>query len=218
MELNTGTVTLSYEKTGTGNPVILLHGNGEDHGIFDRTAALLAERFTVYALDSRGHGKSSPVREYHYEDMAEDVFQFIVRLGLKTPAVYGFSDGGIVGLLLAVHHKHLLSRLVVSGANADPRGLKGSVRLSMALGYLFSRSPKVKMMLHEPHITREMLRSICTETVITAGEFDMVTQKHTEYLHDNIPGSTLKIFKKETHGSYIVHSEKIASYLLEVLE
>ena len=56
VKLNTGSVTLHYEQSGSGRPLILLHGNGESSAIFDAAIPLLAERFTVYAIDSRGHG------------------------------------------------------------------------------------------------------------------------------------------------------------------
>ena len=56
MNLQTSKVNLYYEKYGEGQPLILLHGNGENHKIFEKSIAVLKEHFTVYALDSRGHG------------------------------------------------------------------------------------------------------------------------------------------------------------------
>ena len=99
---------------GKGRPIVLVHGNGEDHHLFDTEIRQLAEAgFTVYAPDSRGHGKSTlvsdePVTEYHYADMAEDIYQFIKELGLKKPALYGHSDGGIIALLLEINHRLLI--------------------------------------------------------------------------------------------------------------
>ena len=54
--------------------------------------------------------------EFHYSDMAEDVKCFIEALKLEKPVLYGFSDGGIVGLLVVSTYPGLLSRLIVSGA------------------------------------------------------------------------------------------------------
>ena len=102
MNLQTSKVNLYYEKYGEGQPLILLHGNGENHKIFEKSIAVLKEHFTVYALDSRGHGYSSPVDELHYEDMADDVHEFICKLQLKKPIIYGFSDGGIIALLVGI--------------------------------------------------------------------------------------------------------------------
>jgi pimeloyl-ACP methyl ester carboxylesterase len=74
---NVNGITLYYEKTGEGQPIILLHGNGEDHQIFNVLTDQLKENFSVYAIDSRGHGKSTRVRELDYRSMAEDVVEFI---------------------------------------------------------------------------------------------------------------------------------------------
>ena len=92
---------LFYHKEGSGRPVILLHGNGEDHTIFDVAMKDLARSYTVYALDSRSHGKSDPVPTLTYREMAEDVAAFIRQQGLEKPALVGFSDGGVVALLVA---------------------------------------------------------------------------------------------------------------------
>ena len=69
---------LYYKKEGNGDPVILLHGNQESLKIFDKTIKRLSKRFTVYALDSRGHGKSDGFNEsFSYQQMAEDVKEFM---------------------------------------------------------------------------------------------------------------------------------------------
>ena len=117
-------VDIFYEKVGQGRPVVLIHGNGEDHTIFDRTVHLLEEKYTCYLPDSRGHGKSQWTREFHYRDMAEDLIQFLEKLNLRDTAVVGFSDGGIIGLLAAPRTNRITS-LVACGANTRPEGLRG---------------------------------------------------------------------------------------------
>ena len=124
MHIKVNQIDLFYEKTGQGSPIVLLHGNGEDHTIFDVMTKRLAKDYTVYAIDSRGHGKSDRVAELSYSDMAEDAAAFIRELKLEKPALYGFSDGGIMGLLLAIEYPDMLSKLIVSGANIDPGGIK----------------------------------------------------------------------------------------------
>lgn len=77
MELHVNGVKLYYRVSGHGPAVILVHGNGEDHSVFDETAAPLSCDYTVYALDSRGHGKSTAVETLGYQNMADDVASFI---------------------------------------------------------------------------------------------------------------------------------------------
>ena len=215
MFLDTGKIKLYYEKTGTGTPIILLHGNGEDHKIFDKAVRILKNHYTVYAIDSRDHGKSGKVNELHYEDMADDVYDFITFLNLEKPIVYGFSDGGIIALILAVKNQNNLSKIIISGVNAVPNGLKAIHILTYKISYFFHKNSKVKMMLTEPNITDNMLKSIKIPAVITAGSNDMIKQSHMKHIADCIPNSTFTVFKNELHGSYIVNSTKIAEFILK---
>lgn len=209
---------LYYEKYGTGRPLILIHGNGQTHKIFDKAIPLLAERFTVYAIDSRGHGQSESVVEYHYDDFAEDIRCFIEELKLHETILYGFSDGGIIGLLLAARYPQVLSQIIISGANLSPDGIRtGWLKLFKFINAIV-KDPKMTMMLTEPNITEEMLSSIIIPTTILAGSHDMVKQNHTKYIADSIPNSKLHILKGEGHGSYVLHSTKIVKLILEAIK
>ena len=207
-------IDISYEKIGEGEPLILLHGNGETHEIFEEAAEQLAKRYTVYLPDTRGHGRSGKVSEYHYEDMARDVYCFIKVLGLEKPILYGFSDGGIVGLLLASQYPGLLKKLVVSGVNTCPDDIKSPYLWGMKIQYAFTRNPLIRLMLTEPDISEEQLQAIDVPVEITAGSRDMIRQNVMLYICHNIPQASFILFEGETHSSYIVHSTKIADYLM----
>jgi pimeloyl-ACP methyl ester carboxylesterase len=206
-------VELYYEKTGQGRPLLLVHGNGEDHSIFNEAAALLRERFTCYALDSRGHGRSSRGVPLHYRAMAADLCAFLEALDLRDVLLYGFSDGGIVGLLAAGMTERITG-LAVSGANLSPRGVKSSLRLRIALENLLRPSPLLQLMLREPDISDEELRRIRAKTLVLAGSGDLIRERETRHIAKTVPGAALRILPGEDHGSYIVHSEKIARILL----
>lgn len=214
----TSKINLYYEKTGTGVPLIMLHGNGEDHTIFNKATAVLKKHFTVYAIDTRGHGKSSPVDELHYEDMANDVYEFICKLSLEKPIVYGFSDGGIVALILAIKHPEAISRIVASGVNTQPNGLNTINLLIYKITYFFTRAKRIKLMLNEPSITDTQLNNIKIPVSVTGGSKDMIKQSHLKHIADNIPNSTLTIFNGEFHGSYVVNSTKIADFIIETVQ
>ena len=81
-----------YEIIGKGRPLLMVHGNGEDHKIFDVAAGKLRERYKVYLVDLRGHGKSDKVSEYHYGDMAEDLNVFMRMLNMNDVIYYGYSE------------------------------------------------------------------------------------------------------------------------------
>lgn len=217
MFIEVNNIKLYYEKAGSGYPIILLHGNGENHHIFNTTVNILKEYFTVYAIDTRGHGESSNVSELHYNEMAEDIYSFIHKLKLDKPILYGFSDGGIIGLLLSIKYPNLLSTLIISGVNTNPNGLQKKWLILFKIIYKFKKTKEYKLMLEEPNITIDMLHKITVPTYITVGSKDVIRKKHTNLIHNNIPNSKLKIFDNEDHGSYIINSDKIAKYLLEIL-
>ena len=124
MKVKVNDIVLNYDVVGSGYPIILLHGNGENYTIFNKLIDKLKEDYTVYAVDSRCHGESDDTEEVSYNLMAEDIIAFIKELNIENPMLYGFSDGGIVGLLVAIKEPELLSKLIVSGVNINPKGLK----------------------------------------------------------------------------------------------
>lgn len=215
MEFQTAQGSLYYEVTGQGKPLILLHGNGEDHSIFDKAVPLLSQHFQVFAIDTRGHGQSFPVQEYHYQDMTEDIRQFIHGLLLEKPVICGFSDGGILALLLASQQPEMLGGIVACGINTRPDGLKPFWLHLFRVMYLFNRSPLFKLMLTEPDITPEQLAAIRCPVLVTGGSRDMISQQHLGEAAGHIPGAALRILPGESHGSYIIGSEKIAEIVLE---
>ena len=200
---------LFYHKEGSGRPVILLHGNGEDHTIFDVAIRDLARSYTVYALDSRSHGKSDPVPTLTYREMAEDVAAFIRQQGLEKPALVGFSDGGVVALLVALRWPDLPGRLVVAGANMTPSGIKQPWRTLMRVQNRISPDPKLDLMLTQPHLAGWQLTGITAPTLVLAGEKDLIDETQTRRIARSIPGAKLLILPGETHGSYVVHSDKL---------
>lgn len=211
-------IELYYEKMGQGSPIILLHGNGEDHQIFQTLMLKLAKSYTVYAIDSRGHGRSTKLKELDYVTMAEDIVAFIESLHMEQPILYGFSDGGILGLLIAAHKPNLLSKLIISGANVKPNGIKTRYFRSFQLIHLITRNPKYKLMVTQPSIENEDLANIRIETLVLAGSKDMILETHTRHIAECIPNSTLQILEGEDHMSYVYDNEKLYDIMKPFLE
>lgn len=210
-------INMYYEKYGNGKDLIMVHGNGEDSTIFNKSVEILKNYFTVYVLDLRDHGQSSKVETLHYEYHVMDLYNFINELNLDKPIFYGFSDGGIIGLMLAYKYPDLLSKLIVSGVNINPKGLKKFVRFGMWINYLFTRSKKVRMMLKEPNITLNDLKKIKVDTYITMGSNDVIYKEHIQMINDNINKCQLDIFKGHNHSDYIVNSEIIGKYIKKLI-
>lgn len=212
-------VILHYEVVGKGKPVVLVHGNGGSHNDFHVEIRQLAEAgYQVYGLDSRGQGANAPLNEYHYDDMAEDVYQFIMQLGLKRPAFYGWSDGGVIGLLLELAHPGTVSLMVISGTNLTANGMRPDVIAYYRKIYEEAPTPLYKMMLTEPNIDAERLRNIRVPVLVTAGSEDGILESDTRTIADRLPNSRLMILEGEDHCSYIVDSKIMGSILLAFLK
>jgi len=208
-------VSIYYEMAGEGKPVVLLHGNGGSHKDLSTTIAQLAEAgYKVYAVDSRGQGANAPVEDYHYADMADDIYE-LIQIWNEKPALYGWSDGGIIGLLTEIRHPGTLEMLAISGANITPDGLKGFYSVSASVSNAIHHQSLTEMILNEPDISPEELKSVTIPVLVTAGSNDMIREEHTKMIAETLPDAELKIFEGEDHGSYILGSMQIGDTLLE---
>ena len=218
-EVRVNGVCLRYAAAGVGRPVVLLHGNGESHDLFEtQIGQLTAAGYRVYAPDSRGHGASQPVTEYHYGDMAEDIFQFIRALELESPVLYGHSDGGIIGLLLALSHPGALRALAISGTNLSPAGLIPDFLRECREISERAPDPLITLMLTEPHIDPDQLSQITIPVLFTVGEHDVILSKETETIVSHLPNAYLVTVAGADHGSYIQGSEIMGGLLLDFLK
>jgi len=215
MKIAVNGVELNYEVIGSGEPLIMVHGNCLSHTIFNEAAEVLKDHYTCYLVDTRSHGKSTKVKPLHYHDMAMDYVEFIKTLDLKNVTFFGFSDGGILGLLIAME-TDLIETLIISGANTNPSTVIGNSAKVNRIIYKLTRSDKFRLMLTEPDIHAEDLQKIRTKTFVLAGEKDAISREDTDFIAANIPNSSEMILEGESHTSHIVHSTKIADIILEL--
>lgn len=214
MFLTVNNIKLYCEKLGQGPPLLLLHGNNESHEIFTPLAESLKDIFTLYMPDSRGHGKSENAPLDYYL-MAQDIYGLIQSLGLKKPHLMGFSDGGIIALLLAANYPECISSLIAAGANLSVKAFKPHVLISMQLEYLFKRDPKLRLMLKQPEIPTQTLGNIAAPSLIIAGEKDVFPLKHTLQIAQAIADSHLLIVKGKNHSNYIYGSDMLSSVIAQ---
>ena len=214
MKINVNGIEMYYEKYGEGRPLVLVHGNSMDHTVFKDSIWLLRRHFTVYAVDSRGHGLSSKVDELHYSDMADDMVAFMDQLDLKDVVYFGHSDGAIIGLLTAMRTDRI-SLLLPGSANLTPEGVVPWLRAGVKAVYALTKDPKMLMMLTEPEITPEELATIKVPTVVIAGSKDVVDEKDTRLIAESIPGAKLRLFEGEGHISYAATGSHLADIIME---
>ncbi len=218
MEINVNNITLNYLVKGNGNPLILLHGNGEDLQIFDKLVSKLEKQFTVYAIDSRNHGGSTRTEDFTYETMAEDIHQFIEKLELKHVSVIGFSDGAIISLLITLKYPQTFDRMVLLGVNLKPTDFKLDIYNSIAEEYEKTQDPLFKMMLEQPNIELGDLKEINTPALVIGAEDDLYYEDSFQNIVNAMPNAVLKIIKGHDHGSYVVNNDVLYPYVAEFLQ
>ena len=108
----------------------------------------------------------------------EDVIAFISKLNLEKPILLGFSDGAIIGLLIASEYPDILSGLISCGANTHPDQLKKWFLALAKFGYLTTKDRKMKMMYTEPNITNGELAKIMVPTLVVAGTRDILPVRY----------------------------------------
>lgn len=199
-----------YEVIGRGYPIVMLHGNGEDHHIYDQLVSLLSHQYQCIFVDSRYHGQSIHEGELSYQQMCQDVMGIINERMIEAYDVIGFSDGGIVSLLLAMNDQRV-KHVVSLGANTKPSMIKPIYLLTMYLQKLcllpfclyHSKArlqyKLINLMLKEPHIEYHDLKQIQIPVLIMAGEYDMIKDIDTKHIGESLPYSVIKIINGGNH-------------------
>lgn len=199
-------ISLYYEEKGSGFPLIMLHGNGEEHGYFEHQTDCFAENYRVIAIDTRGHGRSPRGEgEFSIKRFADDLYGFMTEHGIEKAHILGFSDGGNIAITFALKHPEMIEKLIVDGANLYPAGVKRRIQRPIELCYYavklfaaFSSNAKAKaemlgLMVNEPNIAPEELKKLNMPVLVMAGTDDMIRQEHTELIAASIPGAKLVI-------------------------
>ena len=195
-----------YIEQGSGEPLILLHGNGEDSSYFEHQVEPLSRHFRVIAIDTRGHGQT-PRGEapFTIRQFAEDLLGFLDAQDIGKANILGFSDGGNIAMVFALMHPERVNKLILNGANLDASGVKRSIQIPIEIGYRIARlfankSPEARknaemlgLMVNDPNVKPEELSRIQAPMLVIAGAKDMIKESHTRLIAAHIPGSELVI-------------------------
>ena len=200
-----------FVEKGQGDPLILLHGNGEDCGYFAGQTDAFARHFHVYAPDTRGHGKTPRGKApFTIRQFADDLLAFMDAQNIGRANLLGFSDGGNIAMVFAMKYPERVDRLILDGANLDAKGVKRSVQIPIEIGCRFARlfagrSEEAKrhaellgLMVNDPAVAPEELAKIRAKTLVIAGTRDMIKEAHTRLIAARIPDARL-IFLEGDH-------------------
>jgi pimeloyl-ACP methyl ester carboxylesterase len=231
-------IQMYYAVYGQGEPVLLIHGGLGNADVWGFQVPALAETHRVIVADSRGHGRSTRSDQpFGYALMADDYLALLDHLGIDKVALIGWSDGGIIGLDIAIRHPERLSRLFAFAANYTPEGVKASVaddptfnayieragkeyeRLSPTPGEFDAFVDQISQMwATEPNYTKEQLKAITVPTVIFDGDHDeAIEPAHTAEMAELIPGAELVIMKDASHFAMWQQPEAFTATVLDFL-
>jgi pimeloyl-ACP methyl ester carboxylesterase len=228
---------LYWASFGSGAPVILLHGGAGNSEHWANQVPALAEHYRVIVMDARGHGRSTrDAQPFSYHRMAEDVLALMDQLKIGEASLVGWSDGGILGLDLAIHHPERVKKLVAFGANYNVSGMRGGGHNATFTAYFdrcaadyarLSATPKQfsafvdalrPMWRTEPDFKAEELAKIRAATLIADGEHDEVIRaEHVQAMAKLIPGARLLFIPKTSHFALWQRPDVFNQALLDFL-
>jgi len=222
--VDAGGVNTYYESHGEGEPLLLLHGGLCTIETFFGQTPELAKHFRVILPERRGHGRTADVDgPITYDAMAADTIAFMEALGIDSAHLVGYSDGAIVGMLVAMRRPDLVRKLVSISGNFDCDGLTEEGRaffetsqaetfIPMLVDLYRKASPDGpehwpvvfekmrRMFLSEPKISTAQMGSIKAPTLVMAADRDLMTLEHTLALFRAIPNAQLCVVPGATHA------------------
>ena len=199
-------VQLYSRQRGSGEALLLLHGNGENGSYFRHQMDFFSRSYRVIAIDTRGHGRSPRgSAPFTLDQFADDLLAFMDEAALDSADLLGFSDGGNIALVFALRYPERVNRLILNGANLSGGGVKARYQLPIVLGWriasLFAeRSEKARrnaemlgLMVNDPNISPLELAKLTMPTLVVCGTKDMIKESHTRMIAENIPNARLVI-------------------------
>lgn len=238
-----GRVRTWYDEQGAGDPLVLLHGGLSTNDTWMAQLPAFSEHFRVLAPERRAHGHTPDVEgPLSYNDMATDTIGFLEARVERPAHLVGWSDGGIVGLLIAITRPDLLHKLVVIGTNFDTSGIVPEMQeqaasmapdspdMAMFRELYEAASPDGpehwpvvfakfrEMVATQPHIPLEDLSRIDAPTLVLVGDDDIVSLEHTFALFRAIPKSELAVVPGTSHAAMMEKPELVNRLILDFIQ
>ncbi len=210
-------IRMYYETYGSGDPLLVIHGNGNTIADMQFQIEHFAHNYHVIAADSRGHGKSGLGTDHlTYVQMMEDYNALLDELNISKANVIGWSDGGILSLLLAIHHPDKVNKMAIMGANLQPDDTAVNSwadellqPVSKTINEMISSGDTsqdwnlnrqlLDLLMTQPDIPVEDLHKIEAPVLVMAADKDIIRTEHTVEIFDNLRQAHLAILPGQTH-------------------
>jgi pimeloyl-ACP methyl ester carboxylesterase len=236
-----------YQEYGDSSqtPIVLIHGSTIDsHTDWDAVIPKLAKHYKVFAQDCRGHGRSNnPKLSYSFKELADDVAEFVRKMGYTKAHIIGHSNGGNVALVTAMVHPEVTQTCIPQAANA------------YVTRYLIEREPGIfdpdrvareapawrdemiqlhgdvngqdywkdllwltmKEIVSEPNYSPTDLARVDVPMLVIMGADDPVNapDEHAQYIAKHVPGAELWIPEATGHN---VHQDREDDWVEKVMD
>ena len=231
-------ISIHYAIYGRGSPVIFLHGGLANTDYWGNQVPAVAAHHTVILMDSRGHGRSTrDARPYGYDLMADDVIALMDSLQIPKADIVGWSDGGILGLDLAMRYKDRIGKVFAFAANTVTSGVKDGVEKNPTFAAYIERAGREyrtlsatpddynafveqisRMWAEQPNWSDAQLKEIDTPVLVVDGDHDeAIKRDHTEYIAATIPHAGLLILPDVSHFAFLQDPEQFNFAILHFL-
>jgi pimeloyl-ACP methyl ester carboxylesterase len=242
-----GRKQIYIEQYGKGRPLVMLHGGlGNIQSSFENQLLSFSKHYHVIAIEQVGHGHTPDDNlPFSYEQMAKDTVGVLRSLKVKDADIVGWSDGGILGLIIACNYPKLVHRLVISGANTELVGMKPDDINKMqelsaeelakdtspaeqeAYGKISPDGPehwpvvvkKVRDMWLTPVILKkEDLSKIVSPVLVICGDNDIIPIEHTIEIYKSLRKAELLVLPHTGHHTFNDAQETLNPIILAFLE
>lgn len=234
-------VKIHYRVYGKGDPLILLHGSLESIEDWNKQIPEFAKKNKVIAMDNRGHGQSTFTdRKLDYALLSEDVVGLMAELKIDSANIVGFGDGGIIGMYLAINHPEKVRKLVAIGANykVDTTVVYAEVlkkveewnsdKIYQYVRNHFKNYPNYglidqftqrmrTMLLTEPTLTLDNLRSIKCPALFITGDHDIIKLSHTQEMFETVKQGYLAVIPGTKHYPQKDKPQEVNPIILDFL-
>jgi pimeloyl-ACP methyl ester carboxylesterase len=226
-------INIYTEQYGSGQPLLLIHGNGGSINSMATIIPFFSEHYKVIAVDSRAHGKTIDAADsLSFEMMADDEAALLDQLHIDSAYVIGWSDGGIIALVMAMRHPNKVIKLASTGANLwpdstalvpavwkDEKNYYDSNRLKIRTSAEEKNDWKVFMLdWLQPNIALSALKQIVCPALIISGDHDLINLEHTLKIYQNIPNANLWVLPDSGHGTLEEHTDDFVKQVNEFFQ
>lgn len=200
-------INIYCETYGSGFPLLLLHGNVQSISVFAAQIPFFQSRYQLIIPDCRARGRSSDDGEpLTYPTQADDMRQLLDSMNIKACNIIGWSDGGIIGLIMAMQYPSMVNKLVVSGANIqqDESVFGKKSYETMSARRMDTSLPRITrrllgLMLDGPSIPFTDLSKIKAPVQYVIGDQDQISFEHTFQMYRATPRAQLFVVPGTSH-------------------